>query len=321
MIVTARFLILTVVVGSLLLNCGSLFIQSTNSQSTNIQYVSSDFVKAIDAAFIEMTDDEEYIDSYRNIGLIFPIPECVNYFGVSEFPYPDKFDFNYKEKVFTMCYQKNAGSPRQEMHELAARILVKLLNRRYKIQLNYEVKQLDTGKLGFFGTLKNAVDTGECQVSVASTAIDSSRDSQIHFQCPYASSTNGFLRTTLDPQITVNNLNDLNRTGLLVGVATGTFYESFIPQISAATIVGASTTQNVLRLITQGKVHAVLGDINDLITFQKISTNNCTDCNVRGIGGTVEMASFTSGYIVASSATSLVVSFLVFVVSLTLVFY
>ncbi|KAL9654419.1 hypothetical protein ABK040_010445 [Willaertia magna] len=306
---TARFfIVLIVVIGSLLLNCGSLFIQPTNSQSTNIQYVSSDFIKAIDTAFLEMTDDDEYIDGYRNIGLIFPIPECVENFGITEFPYPDKFDFNYKEKVFTMCYQKNAGSPRQEIHELVAKVLVKLLNRRYKINLNYEVKQLDTSKLGYFGTMKNAVDSGECQVITATTIIDNDRASQIHFQCPFESSSYGFLRSTLDPHIIINTVKDLNRTGITVGISAGTFYESFIPQIKAATIVrSGSGTQALLKLVSQGKVHAVLGDINDLISFQRNFTNNCTACNTRGFGTTVEMASFTTKNIAFSSASSLVV--------------
>ncbi|KAL9654403.1 hypothetical protein ABK040_010430 [Willaertia magna] len=298
----------------LVLNCG---IQFVKTQSANIQYVSSDFVKAIDAAFIEMSDDSEFIDGYRDIGLIFPIPECVNFFGVTEYPYPDKFDFNYKEKVFTMCYQENAGSPRQETHELVAKTLVRLLNKRYKINLNYVVKQLDTRKLGYFNTVKNAVDSGECQVCVASTVKETSRESEVHFQCPYESSSNGFLRSNLDPQIVVNNFKDLNKTGLIVAISAGSIYLSFVPEISAATIVTAPGTQGVLQLAAQGKAHAVLGDINDLMTFKRNSINNCTKCNVRGFGTTVEMASFTTMNIIQSSASSLVFKgFLFLIISL-----
>ncbi|KAL9654422.1 hypothetical protein ABK040_010447 [Willaertia magna] len=302
---TARVSLVVVV---LLLNIVNLFIKPAYflpTNSTIVKYVSSDFVKAIDAAFIEMSDDDQFIDGYRDIGLIFPIPECVNYFGVAEYPYPDKFDFNHKEKVFTMCYQENAGSPRQEVHELVAKTLVRLLNTRYKINLKYSIKQLDTGKLGYFETIKNAVDSGECQVCVATTIIESERASQVHFQCPYESSSYGFLRSTLDPHIVVNNVKDLNRTGVIVGISGGSFYESFIPQISSATILTSGGTQDLLQLVSQGKVHAVLGDINDLIAFKRKPTNNCTKCNVRGFGTTVEMASFTTKNIIASSASPL----------------
>ncbi|KAL9654424.1 hypothetical protein ABK040_010448 [Willaertia magna] len=272
-------------------------------------FVSDSFTKAIDAAFIEMTDDEEFIDSYRNIGLIYPIPECVDFFAISDYPYPKTFDFNHKEETFTMCYQANAGSPRQETHELVAKTLVRLLNKRYKINLNYAIQQYDTNRFGYFDTLKNAVDSGDCHVAVATTIIDNIRSPKVRFQCPYESSSQGFLRSNLDSHITINNFNDLNRTDIVVGVSSGTFYENFIPQISAATIVrDSSGTQGVFKLVNENKVHAVLADINDLIFWLRNGTTNCTDCFVKGFGQPVYMASFTTKKVLKTSEASKIIT-------------
>ncbi|KAL9653312.1 hypothetical protein ABK040_001949 [Willaertia magna] len=158
--------------------------------------------------------------------------------------------------------------------------------------------------------MKNAVDSGECHVITATTIIDKERAAQVHFQCPFQISSYGFIRNTLDPHIIVNTVKDLNRVGLTVGISTGTFYETFIPEISAATIIKSPTgTQALLKLAAQGKIHAIIADINDLISFKRNPANNCSDCHVRSFGSTVEMASFTTKNIVSSNAPSVGVAF------------
>ncbi|KAL9654415.1 hypothetical protein ABK040_010442 [Willaertia magna] len=297
---------------SILLLCFSssatLFVLSKQTiKQDTIVYVSQEFTNAIDAAFIEMSEDDEFIDGYRHIGLIFPIPEYIYSYTMTDYPYPKNFDFNYKEKVFTMCWQNNPGSPRQETHVLVAKTLVRLLEKRYKIKLNYQMKQLDTSKLGFFNTLVNAVNSGECQVITATTIIDSTRSAQVHFQWPFETSSYGFLRSNLDPEIIVNNVQDLNKTGIIIGTAGGSFYESFLlKQVSAAKAVIVNTgSQGALQLVKEKKIHAVLGDINDLLTWSRNKTNGCTTgCFVKGFGDPVTMASFTTKNILKISSAS-----------------
>ncbi|KAL9642878.1 hypothetical protein ABK040_010574 [Willaertia magna] len=301
-----------------------LLLLTSPSQATSkdVLYVSEDFTKAIDAAFLEMADDDDFIDGYRNLGLIFPIPYSTNTFATTGYPYPKHFDFNYKEKVFTMCFQQQSGSPREELHILASKTLIRLLNKRYGIDLKYSIKQLDTAQKGYYNTLKEAVESGECHISSATTIIDDTRSAQVHFQWPYASSSYGFLRSGLDPNIKIQNIHDLNRTGLIIGIAAGSYFENFIPLISEATIVrDTGGTSGVLKLVNLKTVHAILADMADLIGWLRVSSNNCTTCFVRGFGSTTELASFTTINIIKSSNASYImfswITLLIFILCIT----
>ena len=76
-----------------------------------------------------------------------------------------------------------------KVHELAGKVLMRILNNKYGANLNYWFMKVNTTKLGYFTTMKGLVDSGDCDIAIASTNLDSNRLPQVHFNCPYGASS------------------------------------------------------------------------------------------------------------------------------------
>ncbi|KAL9649545.1 hypothetical protein ABK040_003223 [Willaertia magna] len=277
-------------------------ITTVNCQSYN---VTNTFTQAIDAALIEITEVDEYREGYLKLNLIFPIPECLERNNLQSYPYPPTLSFT--KNKFKMCYEQSPGTPWEDLHLLVSKTLVTVLKRRYASELKnveFIVEKMDTSKSGYFNTLKEAVDSGMCDVCVASTNIDSNRDSKVHFQCPYASSSPGWLyNPDLNPSLNVKSFYDLNQTGIKIGVFGGSYYENFITTLSAAQFVKVNTGYpEVYTKLANREIHAMLADATDLFTWVKENKANCTKCITKGFGDPFEMASFTTRNIMVISA-------------------
>ena len=99
--------------------------------------------------------------------------------------------------------------------------VVKIINNHYKTNYINVVKRYNTTQLGFFETMKNAVGTGDCDIVTANTQPNPDRAKVVHFQCGFGFASKGWIRSGRDPQIIMQDVYDLNKTGILVG---GEFY-------------------------------------------------------------------------------------------------
>lgn len=99
----------------------------------------------------------------------------------------------------------------------AGNVLMRIINTHYKLTIPYQFTKVNTSKLGYFATMKGIVDTGDCDVAIASTNLDANRLPQVHFNCPYGTSSpvSILIATLADPLLChLSNTHFLN-TGLL----------------------------------------------------------------------------------------------------------
>ncbi|KAL9652493.1 hypothetical protein ABK040_000065 [Willaertia magna] len=284
--------------------------------------VSSDFIQAIDTAVRETIEDEDFRTEYRNYDLLFPIPDCSAEI-IEDFYnfYPKNFPFNKNEMTF--CYESDPNEPWGKIYELVGTYIAKHINKRYKLELSHKFLIVDTSELGFFETMSRIVDNGTCDVSVSATIINSERQAKVRFECPFSSSSPGFLRTSLDPQLIVNNIHDLNNTKMKVAVYSDFFYNLAVKYVPASQIiVVGSGYAEIYRMVLKKEIHALIADASDLFRWVEANRGQCgSTCSSRGFDVPFMYSTFVTNkfYVESSGATIIlncVMLLLLFAVSL-----
>jgi len=88
-----------------------------------------------------------------------------------------------------MCMEIGNSYPWLNAKLMAGNGIVDKINARYKTSIPVEWKYYNTSLMGFFPTLKQAVDNCECDVVSSYTTTIESRKPLIHFQCGYGSTS------------------------------------------------------------------------------------------------------------------------------------
>ncbi|KAL9647764.1 hypothetical protein ABK040_001372 [Willaertia magna] len=247
------------------------------------------FVQAIETTLIEMIDDDSFREAYRNLKLIFPIPECTKTIAGKDLTlltdystlYPKSFPFT--RTVINLCYERTF-SPWTELHQIVGNFIVKKLNERYRLKLipNYQV--MNTTDSGFFETLRDAVDNGSCDVCVSSVNINADRLKQVQYFCGYGTSSSGFLRGPKNPTLSITNIKDLNQTGVIVLVYSsfyGNIGKRYAPAATFKTIT--SGYDEIYAMLLRQEAHAVVADVSDLQKWLNDNKEKCgSNCLVRG---------------------------------------
>ncbi|KAG2381406.1 hypothetical protein C9374_006395 [Naegleria lovaniensis] len=263
--------------------------------NTNNYTIPKSFANAIDAAMQQLTTDSEFIQGMTDLGILFPTPNCVVLPGTSTNQVP-KFPSTLvlprgsstSAPPFTsliLCYEENAVLNWPKVHELAGRILMRILNQQYKVTIPYSFAKVNTTQYGYFGTLKNLVDTGACDVAIASTNLDSVRLPQVHFNCPYGSSSSGFLRSALEPNVSI-------------GTSQHNYAIANFP-LAQITAVPTGLT-DCFPYILQNKVHVMLADAIDLQTWLNSHKSECSSCVAKAFGDPFTYGSFITNNIANS---------------------
>ncbi|KAG2378881.1 hypothetical protein C9374_008029 [Naegleria lovaniensis] len=275
---------------------------------------SSSFIQAIDAATSVYIASQEWKDYLVSFNIVFPVPSCTT---TSANDFPATLDLlkngTTRVPVLNLCYEHNALHPWPLIHQKAGQLLVSTLKNQYKIQdLVANFTTVNTTLLGYFNSLKAAVDSGECDVIIASTNWDNSRLSQAHFQCAYGTSFNGYLRSALDADtIKVTSVNDLNQPGVKVAVYKATTYDQYATaNLAKAEIVRFSGGYyEAWPMILNNQVHAMITDAADLFSWLAANKANCSSCKVDVFGNQFSFGSFTTSKIVKSLGSSVVINF------------
>nr|CAG4708358.1 unnamed protein product [Naegleria fowleri] len=283
---------------------------------------SASFIKAIDAATSVYIASQEWKNYLLSFNIVFPVPSCTTA-SVNDFPSTLDLSKNgnitSRMPVINMCYEYNALHPWPLIHQKAGQLLISTLKNRYNIQdLQVNFTTVNTTLLGYFGSLKASVDSGDCDVAIASTNWDNSRLSQAHFQCAYGTSFNGYLRSGLDiDTIKVSSVYDLNQAAVKVAVYKATTYDQWatanLPNSQIIRFSGGY--YEAWPMILNNQVHALITDAADLLTFLAANKANCTPCRVDVFGDQFSFGSFTSNKITTSLATrSMVFNFLMMMI-------
>ena len=270
--------------------------------------VSQAFTDAIDAATADYIVSTEWSTTLNTLGLVyFAAPTC------SPKPtYPAKFDFT--KTTMTMCYELNPGYPWDALHEKAGNMLLATLNKKYATNIQPKFIQVDTAALGYFNTLKTMTNNGSCDVAIASTNYDSVRASQVHFQCKYGASSQGWLRSALNASsIVINQASDLNRTDVTIVLFKGSVHDDYAKaNFPAAKIIRTAGNYESYPYILNNMAHVMIADAVDLYNWLKNHTNDCASCSTKAFGDPSAFGSFTTNNIysgawsVSSSMNSMV---------------
>ena len=116
----------------------------------------------------------------------------------------------------------------------------------------------------------------------ANILVTAERSSSIHYQCPFGSGSNGWIRTKRDPQLSITDISQLNKTGIMVGgklliiheishslfnksirntAYEGTAFATYVKtNLPAATFVPYSGINLQYEAVLDGSVHAIIGD-------------------------------------------------------------
>src|SRR3989338_3502743 len=119
-------------------------------------------VNALDAAVQTMINDETFKTFYRNL-LFFSVPPCTptSGTGYTKVDYPKTNPFAGRTSIL-LCMESGAIYPLYDIKIKVGETIVQNINKQYSISLKAEWKFYNTSQLGFFPTMRNAVDTKEC---------------------------------------------------------------------------------------------------------------------------------------------------------------
>ncbi|KAF0976551.1 hypothetical protein FDP41_004450 [Naegleria fowleri] len=261
--------------------------------------VSQDYTNAFDAAVQEMIIDQSFIDAFRNY-MYFPVPACVK--DLVQYPQINPFA---NRKALVMCMETGVISPYLEVKRMVGNTIVKKINAHYGVNLQAQFKYLNTSGKGFFNTMKDGVDSGECDLISSNVTPTNERVSVAHFQCNYGMTSQAFLRTNRDPHLSLKTLQDLNQTNIVVGASRGTTYENVIKtQLSAAQYVPLDDGDVPYDAIKNNQVHAVIGDGVTYLIWVKQNPSICQNCTVNFYNSPYGYGTFTTNRIIASSSAT-----------------
>ncbi|KAG2378551.1 hypothetical protein C9374_008190 [Naegleria lovaniensis] len=254
--------------------------------------VTQDYTDAFDAAVQEMIVDKSFIDTYANL-MYFNVPACTD--PVVKYPAKDPF---VGRKNLIMCLEIGAVYPFLDVKLLVGNTLVKKINAKYGTNYQAQFKYLNTSKLGFFTTVKNAVDSGECDVITTNVQTLEDRKKQVHFQCHWGTTSQAFLRSELDSSLNLKTLADLNKTNIIVGAYAGTTYEAVVKNnLQAAQYVPFTTADIQYQKVLKKEVHAVIGDAVTFLVWVNANKANCSTCSVNFYGQPYGFSTFTTNNI------------------------
>ncbi|KAG2378064.1 hypothetical protein C9374_008686 [Naegleria lovaniensis] len=260
--------------------------------------VSQDYIDAFDAAVQDMIVDRTFIDAYFNL-MYFPVPACIN----DLVKYPSKNPFANR-KALVMCMETGVISPYKEVKHMVGNTIVQKINDRYGTKLQVQFKYLNTSQLGFFTTMKNGVDSGECDLISSNTTPTDARKAVAHFQCNYGMTSQAFIRTNKDGHLSLKTLQDLNQTQVVVGAYSGTTYETLVKtQLSAAKFVSYQQSDDQYASIKKSEVHAVIGDAVTFLVWVRDNKDVCSNCSVILYTNPYGYGTFTTK-LIASGASS-----------------
>ncbi|KAF0984665.1 hypothetical protein FDP41_000564 [Naegleria fowleri] len=148
--------------------------------------------------------------------------------------------------------------------------------------------------------MKNALAVGDCDIVTANTRPLDERKKDVHFQCEFEYASNGWIRSGRDPQLVMNDVYYLNKTGILVGAYDGTNFATFVQtKLTAATYVPFFAVNLQYGAVLNQTVHALLGDAIQFNYWKK--QNPICGCEVRAYDASFKLATFTYGNITEMS--------------------
>ena len=122
--------------------------------------VSQDFTNAFDAAVQAMITDSEWNKFYSDT-MYFTVPTCTS----ATVKWPTKNPFIGRSGL-NMCFETGTLSPWLETKTKIAQMVVQKINSHYGTSYNANILRFNTSALGFFDTMKNAVNSGDCKFRI-----------------------------------------------------------------------------------------------------------------------------------------------------------
>src|SRR3989338_7302801 len=182
------------------------------------------FANAVDSAIKQLVSDSEFTKGMSNLGVLFGTPDCA-VLPYSRASIPDgPTVLKLPRSSLILCYEMDALLNWPKVHELAGKVLMRIMSEKYKQDIPYSFLKVNTTGLGYFSSLKSLVDNGNCDVAIASTNLEASRLPLVHFNCPYGSSSPGFFRSSLDNDtIIINSESDLDNPDITILTYQGSY--------------------------------------------------------------------------------------------------
>lgn len=202
---------------------------------------------------------------------------------------------------------------------MAGTLLLEQVNNKYKRNIQPQFIKLNTTKLAYWETLKQAANFGDCNVIIASNNYDLVRASQVHFQCMYGSSGYGYLRTGLDlGTVIINSDKDINNTNVSVGTFTGTIYDTYVTNnFQAAKITRKNAGWvDVFQMVVENKIHIMVAEATDLRNWLSKNQYRCANCTTKIMGIPFSYSSFVTKNIIKSASSTIVMNLAVVLISL-----
>ncbi|KAF0984982.1 hypothetical protein FDP41_000021 [Naegleria fowleri] len=245
---------------------------------------SIEFNQAVDAAMYDVVSSSSF-QQYITTVVGFPVPLCS-----VKTKYPSRWPIPPSISELKMCYDGSSyiAEPWPSIYKEVGKRIVDAFNTQYGLTLKSKnVPLVMNETLGYFDSLRTAVENGDCDIAVADTTITEERAAKVKFSvCPYGVSVNAFLRTDLDNTTltNINELQQLNRSGINVTYYEGTIFDTIAQQqLQAATKVPASYDGQYI-LALQRKVHAVIGDVLDQKGWLEQNRKDCVSCYIKAFG-------------------------------------
>jgi hypothetical protein len=229
--------------------------------------------------------------------LKFNVPKC-SVESTRDLSYPtfSPFPMSTTSKI-KMCYQLENGEPLTSVYNLVANGIVSQINSHYSASqpiVSAEIVLVNTTKFGFFTSLVNAVNSGQCDVVVADVSIVPERLSMVQFQtCPYGATSLSYIRTGKDNEtLVVSSVLDLNRKDLIVAVYEDTIFEAWVnSNLPLATLKKVGYNEQ-FEMVVKNQAHAIIGDAVDFQIWLSNNQQLCPFCKLKAFGEPSTFGSF-----------------------------
>ena len=187
---TKLLLLVLLTMTSLLL---SSIIPSNCQSNLSNKLVSVDFNQMVNAAMKQVASSQSFT-SYIASHVSFNVPTCS-----SKAEWPNQLPIPSKIQELKLCYdQFTYDTVWVDIYRKVGLELVRVINEKYGSQLKDRFVLVNTTS-GYFQSMKSAVESEECDISVADSTYTDERMAQVQFSdCGYGSTSNGFIRSLLD---------------------------------------------------------------------------------------------------------------------------
>jgi ABC-type amino acid transport substrate-binding protein len=237
----------------------------------------SDIARAVNVALSQLIVSQSYAVAIYEYGMNASLIEpCHPSYG-----YPDSLVV--PNNTLRACRDTIVGPPwifdngTAGFYVTLGNSLIAQLNNYYHSNLQIQFVDVSITQDGYFTSLSDAINSGQCDIGISSMAITVNREQYVDFGCAHSATWMAIMRGGLDPNMTLTNLSQLNNSDVLLALLKGSAWLRIAAEnCPMAQIVQLDSFYDCLDAVKNEEVQATF--LHDVVIKYWLNQNSCPVC-------------------------------------------